>query len=52
MTCRNCFTKDVKGKQSPAKNCSRVKKTVLLACPRVEKGGLSDNSKLMSSGTR
>ena len=52
MTCRNCFTKDVKGKQSPTKNCSQVKKTVLSSCPTVEKGGPSNNSKLMLSGTQ
>ena len=52
MTCRNCFTNDETGKQSPTTSCSRVKQTALSACPTVEEVGPSDNSKLMSLGTR
>ena len=50
--CKNCFTSDETGKRSLVGNRSRVKKVVLSACCTVERVGPSDNSKLISSGTR
>ena len=52
MTCRNDFTNNEMGKQSPAANYSQVKKIVLSACSTIEKVGPSENSKLMLLGTR
>ena len=52
MTCKNCFTSNETGKQSPTVNCSQVKKTTLSTYPTIDRAGPSNKSILMSLGTR